>query len=69
VRRPEQTKQKKRCNHLHYKMYLTQNIQRIHGLDVPGIDYLLARDLLHPSRPVLGLIQPSTQCVPGHSRG
>jgi hypothetical protein len=69
VRRPERTKQVKQCNYLHYKIYLTQNIQRSHGLDVPGIDYLLARDLPHSSRPALGPIQPTIQRVPGHSRG
>ena len=61
VRRLERTKKIKQCNHLHYKIYLTQNIQRSHAMDVPGIESWLVRDFPHPSRPDLGPIQPAVQ--------
>jgi hypothetical protein len=69
VRRLERTMHVKQCNHLHYTIYLTQNIQRSHGLDVSGIEPLLARDFPHPSRPALGPIQPPIQWALGHFRG
>jgi hypothetical protein len=38
-------------------------------LDGPGIESLEGGEFSHTSRPVLGLTQPSVQCVPGLSRG
>ena len=40
-----------------------------YGLDGPGIESQWGRDFLQPSRPDLGLTQPSIQWVPGLSRG
>ena len=40
-----------------------------YGLDGPGIEFRLGRDLLHPSRPVLGPTQPPIQWVAGLSWG
>jgi hypothetical protein len=34
-------------------------------LDVPGIESPWERDILHPSRPAVGPIQPLAQCVQG----
>jgi hypothetical protein len=38
-------------------------------LDCPEIKFQYRQDFLQPSRPGLGLTQPPTQWVPGHSRG
>jgi hypothetical protein len=38
-------------------------------LDGAGIEFRCGRDILHRSRPALGSNQPSTQWVPGLSRG
>jgi len=35
------------------------------GLDSPGIESTWVRDLLQPSRPAVGPIQPPVQWVPG----
>jgi hypothetical protein len=40
-----------------------------YGLYGPGIESRWGRDILHPSRPVLGLIEPPLHWVPGLSRG
>jgi hypothetical protein len=40
-----------------------------YGLDGPGIQSRWGRDLLHMSRPALGLTQPPVQWVPGLSQG
>jgi len=44
------------------------DIATLYGLDGPGIEYQWARELLHPSRPVLGLTQPLIQQVASLSR-
>jgi len=40
-------------------------IAACYGLDGPGIEFRWRRDLLRPSRPALGPIQPPTQWILG----